>query len=378
MTLYLDISHFLKTRLSTGIQRVVVEFLARVINDTYKVHIIHFDTDSNRYKALLNDEVKLFLQDIRNYRFKNSLDIELFTPSNENRIFFDIDVVWNSEPKRETLYKKLKSYNFKIHNIIYDLIPIIHPEFFYMQTKENFPNFLYSVYKQSDFIFFISNSTQNDFYKTQKTTNINRKIPSKVLLLGSDFSSKSSNIQTKYSDLLTKKYILFVGTIEPRKQQDLALKAFENVYKYHNDLHLVFIGKVGWKVDDFIDRINTHPLKDKNLHHLTDVNDATLTQFYKNAFLVSYFSKYEGYGLPIAESLFYHNITITLKNSSIYEVGGKNADYLTTNLAQNLEQLILFYLENKTSYKNRKQYIKSHYKNNSWDTFYNLLTKTCL
>jgi len=133
----------------------------------------------------------------------------------------------------------------------------------------------------------------------------------------------------------------------------------------------VIIGKKGWKVDALVHKIKTHPLNGKQLFWLDSVDDNTLKQFYQNAFLVTYLSKYEGYGLPIAESLSYGNVTITSKNSSMYEVGRDVADYVVYNSTNELESLISLYCDNDDIYKAKKQFIKENFKTTSWEQFYN-------
>jgi len=371
MIIYIDITEFVISRINTGIQRVLKEFLQRVILDKHEINIIYFDEHTDNYQLLDNTEVKAFLQEVKTYDFTIFKSIDLYTHSEKDKIFLELDSVWNCFVKRIDLYPKLKQYNFKIVNLIYDLTPILFKKYAKENTKINFPLFLNAVYKYSDFVFFDSLSAEQDFNKLQiKTQSKIKAIPTKVIYLGSDFSSTHSRTNTKYEHLISKKYILFVGTIEPRKNQLLALKAFEEVYKKHTDLHLVFIGKMGWKTQSFNEYLDAHPLKDTNVHHLRDIDDDLLSLFYKSAFLVTYLSKYEGYGLPIAESLQYGNITITSKNSSMYEVGKGFADYLLKNEKNELIHILSLYLDNQNIYDKKKKFIKEKYIPPSWDKFY--------
>ena len=383
MTYYTDISQFLKTRLTTGIQRVIKEFLQRAITDTYKLNVIYYDTTLKCYQLLDNTELNHFLKDIKNYQFKNKQNINLYQQTQKTKIFIEIDTVWNSELKRDTLYKKLKNHNYKIVNFIYDLIPLIHPNYLYTQTQQNFPTFLDAVFTHSDQVFFNSTSSKTDFLNLKKERKIKRDMKTDILPLGADFTSTKPNQIIKqnqntkptqsHQTLLTKPYLLFVGTLEPRKQQPQVLKAFETLQKTYPNLNLIFIGRVGWNVEPFIKTLQTHPLINKNLHHLQNIDDHTLTMFYKNAFIVTYISDYEGYGLPIVESLSYANITITSKNSSMYEVGQDFADYILKNTQDELISMVSSYIQNPKTYKSKKEYIKNHYKTPSWDDFYKKL-----
>lgn len=375
MTIYIDITQLEAGRANTGIQRVVKEFLQRALysNENITYNILIYNNSQEKLEQLCNDEVKLFLEDISNYKFqkKELLDIETLKPK-DTTIFFDIDSAWNAPYKREILYPLLKQNGFLIFNFIHDLIPVLMPQIVHDITTVNYNIFIQEVYKYSDMVLFNSTSSHDDFLKYKDTSKVSRYIATCVVGLGSNFKSSDFVPENKkIIDILKSKYILFVGTLEPRKNQAEVLDAFDELYKKYDDLHLVFIGKKGWKIDHLIQRINNHPKKNITLHWLDNIDDDTLSHFYQNAFLVTYLSKYEGYGLPIAESLSYNNITITSKNSSMYEVGRDAADYIEYNSKAELVDIISLYYTNKTLYDTKKEYIKNSFKTTSWDTFSN-------
>ena len=375
MTIYIDITQLNRGRANTGIQRVVKEFLQRAVSNQEKIRykILTYNIDTNTLELLDIDEVKAFLADVTNFIFTKNIPIDILSiQSTKTTIFFEIDALWNTPLKRADLYPLLKNKGFLIFNYIYDLVPIIMPQYAHEETVKNFSSFLMATYKHSDMVFFDSASAQHDYMSYKKSLGITRNIPTRVTGLGSDFlQTKKEIIDPTIVNLLQKKYILFVGTIEPRKNQADTLQAFEILANKYPDLNLIFIGRQGWKVDAFINKINTHPLKDKQLYWLNNIDDDTLNHFYKNAFIVTYLSKYEGYGLPIAESLNHTNITIASKNSSMYEVGRDFADYLTFNSQNELVDIISLYCDNINLYNQKKAYIKQNYKPTSWDAMAN-------
>lgn len=378
MSIYVDISQFVKTRIMTGIQRVIREFLNRALYNLNNLKVIYFDMGVNSYIQISNNEVLNFLKDVQNYQMGLKNKIDIFDTNEKINIFFDIDSVWNAELRRISLYKKLKENNFKIINFIYDLIPILFPDYLKDETKRNYSTFLDTVYSYSDLVVFDSISAQNDFLMIKDKRDVIRKIETTVVYLGSDFNSIEIKNKKNYDSLLNKKYILFVGTLEPRKKQDLVLEAYEQIQQQYPNINLVFVGQVGWKVDSFVNILDHHPLKDKSIHHLEQVDDFSLNKFYKNAFIVTYLSKYEGYGLPIAESLQSGNITIVSKNSSIPEVGLDFVEYLEDDSITELQNIIINYLKDDKKYNDRKKYIKENYKVNTWDNFYFLVKKELL
>ncbi|WKT00464.1 glycosyltransferase family 4 protein [Gallibacterium salpingitidis] len=366
---YIDITNYINTRAHTGIQRVVREFLFRIIrnkDDSYR--IIYYNSDIKKFYLMSREEVYEFLQNIKYYKFSYNIDEFISLDDfKKGDIFFDIDGVWNNGLKRFFLYKKLKKNNVFICNFLYDFVPILMPKYSHIDTVRNFTMYIYSIYQFSDMVFFDSRSAEKDFYDIKEKIGNKRKISTRVIKLGGDLLLSSTDVKNK---LFSTKYILFVGTLEPRKEQELVLDAFEVLYEKYADINLIFIGKKGWNNDKLIHRLENHILLNKRIFWLKDINDEQLSEFYRNAFLSIYLSKYEGFGLPILESLSYGNITITSNNSSMYEVGKNFADYIKFNSVNEIAELIDLYLSNPNLYSEKKKFIKKYFKPYSWDMTY--------
>jgi glycosyltransferase involved in cell wall biosynthesis len=374
MTLYVDISNYIDTRSHTGIQRVVREVILRLLGSNHKftIKILYFNVEKQEFIALCQDEVKSFFDNTKVYQFSDlSHNININDISKED-IFLDMDGVWNVRLKRLYLYKILKINGAKIVNFIYDLVPILLPKYSHADTVRNFTMYIYSVFQYSDLVIFDSRSAEKDFLKVKSMVGNTRDISTRVAKLGSDiYIDKINVIESKYKSIFYKKYLLFVGTLEPRKNQKLMLDVFEKINKRYKDINLVFIGREGWNNDDLIHKIKNHPLLDKSLYWFNDISDDELVEFYKHAYINIYLSEYEGFGLPISESLSYGNITITSKNSSMYEVGKNFADYLIYNSFNELYELLELYIVDDKLYDNKKRYISKKYKPYSWDLTYN-------
>ena len=377
MKLFIDISNYVTTRAHTGIQRVVREFLYHLITDNKSIEyaIIHYDTQNNLYIALDNTEVLSFLKDTQNYIFQNTSNTIAISDMGDTDIFYDMDGAWGHSLKRTYLYKELKKKKVYIVNFIYDLVPIVKPEFAHENTIVNFTTFIYAVYAYSDLVLLNSRSAEKDFLDIQKIIQSNRSINTRVIKLGSNIQSHLHTNTNKYPKLLNSKYILFVGTLEPRKNHALILEVFEKLHVSYPDLNLILIGKAGWNNDLLINKIKTHSLLNKKIFWLENINDRELFEFYENAYICTYLSAYEGFGLPIAESLAHNKITITSNNSSMYEVGKNFADYLTYNSFNELYEIIDIYLKNKDLYTKKSQFIKKNYTPYTWKLMYDSTVK---
>jgi glycosyltransferase involved in cell wall biosynthesis len=135
-------------------------------------------------------------------------------------------------------------------------------------------------------------------------------------------------------------YALFVGTVESRKNHILALNAWKKLISKHgaeNVPDLVCIGRLGWNADAFLEEyVATQGLSGKVSVLSNSVTDEELARFYANAQFTVYPSRYEGWGLPVSESLAFGKVAIVANNSSLPEAGGKLATYFESGKVDDL------------------------------------------
>ena len=173
--------------------------------------------------------------------------------------------------------------------------------------------------KKADFIIvdtnFIKNSLIREFkIKSQNIFKIS---------LAARKIHKISHIHEE-KNFIKNPYFLFVGTIEPRKNLNRLLIAYESLdTKIKKKMSLVIVGQKGWGNINLNDLIIKMHLK-KYIKLLGRVDDITLTNLYRNAEFLVMPSLYEGFGLPLVEAMLYGKPSITSKNSSMSEVVGNS------------------------------------------------------
>lgn len=124
---------------------------------------------------------------------------------------------------------------------------------------------------------------------------------------------------------LPERFILSVGTVSARKNQLLAVKALRGL---PSDVKLAIVGRRTSAYAAEIDAyISSHGLADRVVW-LTDVPFSRLPELYAAARLSSYTSRYEGFGLPVVESLSCGTPVIAATGSCLEEAGGKGALYV--------------------------------------------------
>lgn len=128
-----------------------------------------------------------------------------------------------------------------------------------------------------------------------------------------------NHIRQKYN--LPQKFILHVGTIEPRKNLSRLLTAFQPLLADWPDLKLVLIGKRGWLYESFFRHLRTLGLEDCVIFP-GYVAEADLPAFYQLAEVFVFPSLYEGFGLPPLEAMACGAPVISSNSSSLPEVVG--------------------------------------------------------
>jgi alpha-1,3-rhamnosyl/mannosyltransferase len=122
--------------------------------------------------------------------------------------------------------------------------------------------------------------------------------------------------------LLEKKYLLYVGTLEPRKNIERLIQAFYRLpQQWRKQYPLVLVGSKGWrsgKLEKLIHKL----IKKEEVFYLGYIPEADLPYLYSGAHVFLYLSLYEGFGLPVLEALASGIPCITSDVSSIPEVVG--------------------------------------------------------
>jgi glycosyltransferase involved in cell wall biosynthesis len=247
--------------------------------------------------------------------------------------------------------------------VIHDLTPILFPEYHRFFSWFLQKLFLGRIIAKADLLIANSNYTKQDILKYYP------KSKDKIVKIypDSSLSYTTENSTSKFP--YTFPYFLTVGTIEPRKNHLLLLDAFEIFKKNNPEYKLIITGAKGWKSNPIFKKISTHKFKDDII--ITGfVDNETLCCLYQNAVAMIYPSKYEGFGLPVLESIRLGTIPILTNNSSLPEVGGKSAFYIQKESPQELANVMHQVISLDT--QEREQIIrklKNHAIQFSWQNF---------
>ena len=118
-------------------------------------------------------------------------------------------------------------------------------------------------------------------------------------------------------------FILFVGTLEPRKNLPTLIRAYDKLRRETAvDVPLVLVGSKGWIYDQIFATIDELNLR-QHIHHLSGVYDESLAHLYHGAGVLVTPSHYEGFGLPALEAMHCDCPVIVADRGSLPEVAGE-------------------------------------------------------
>lgn len=365
----------------------------------------------NRIKILI-DGVSLLssFTGIARYTYENSKRIQddinyesfynygyhsknLYGPTNDNKTIGIIkklqSIVVKSSLMKKTIRKLLK-LSTKIISPSYDLywqpnfipdlnvkarrvVSTVHDFSFYLQPEwhpnerlEYFEEYFFKQVLKSDWLITGSYFTKSEIIKYLKFPE--EKIH--VIYHGVDhnlYKVYSQDIleKTKKKFELNDNFLLFVGSIEPRKNLINLLKAYhllsDNIKK---KLPLVLVGFKGWENDEVMLEIEKEKEYIKYLGYLSDLE---LAHVYNLATIFIYPSLYEGFGIPPLEAMSCGTAVIASNAASLPEACGDAVEYIRPNNVNEISQKIALLVNDNEKRKLLIQKGFDHAKQFTWD-----------
>lgn len=210
--------------------------------------------------------------------------------------------------------------------LVHDLIPIVRPEFVMAKIKEEFEPWYRACLPFADHVFTVSRATAGDLESWARRTNLRLRGPVTPIRLGTGLSGVRSMIDAKAelpAGLRPGAYVLLVSTLEVRKNHLLAFRVWRRLLQTmpRDDVpSLVFAGHPGWTSEDLLNEIENSGHLDGKLILVLDPDDDALANLYRQCLFTLFPSHYEGWGLPVAESLAFGKVCIASSASSIPEI----------------------------------------------------------
>ncbi|HUN40911.1 MAG TPA: glycosyltransferase family 1 protein [Acetobacteraceae bacterium] len=254
--------------------------------------------------------------------------------------------------------------------LIYDLIPLRCPEWFDPHYRESVAHWFRNIVPECRYLLAISQAVARDIELYAGRENI--VLPPRVVPIpvGTGFDPLPS-VLPKNGDGLPEPgtYVLFVSTIEIRKNHALLFRVWCRLLDempWDQVPTLVFAGRVGTLVGDLMQQVaNTNYLGGK-LIILDNIDDAELASLYQGCMFTVFPSLYEGWGLPVTESLAFGKPCLIANRTSLPEAGGSLARRFNPDNLDDAYQAIRRVIENPAELEEWAAKIRDSFKPVPW------------
>lgn len=245
------------------------------------------------------------------------------------------------------LAEQLKREGVGIISVIYDLIPLTHPQFCDAGLVKVFNDWFDWIARTADGYVAISTTIRDQVREEMLSRIGTQQVGQRwfdYFYLGSelDLSEADAKVDRGLLDMFQTNdpVFLMVSTIEPRKNHAYLLEAFELAWATGSKARLCIVGKIGWKCDALIERIRQHPELNRRLFMYNSLSDKSLEHAYSHATALVFPSHVEGFGLPLVEAM-QRKLPAMASDIPVFrEIGGDYMAYFDLANPQSLSDLV--------------------------------------
>ena len=369
----IDISTSLRWRghSAVGIVRTERELAQYFLRHRPDAAFFSFDIEKNEFWLVPVEEVAALFEGrvpAPKHAVESSLGERVLLRFRQTDVVVSVGLQWDLSYMAQLYTEKLRC-GMTVVQMVHDIIPIKMAEYCVPGMEFKFPKFLLDTGWTADLIVSNSESTSRDL--TAYFDDIGLKTPPIVpIRLGSDLPTDRPLTDPSLFELKPSKFVLYVSTIEPRKNHQMLFNIWRELHARDKDNlpTLVFVGGMGWNSDNFTYFVkSSHSLYPKYVKVLSDITDEQLDWLYRNAQFTLYPSLYEGWGIPIAESLARGKVCISSNTSSMPEVGERFADLIHPMDYIAWRDRIAHYLSEPDALAAREKDIADGYTITTWD-----------
>jgi glycosyltransferase involved in cell wall biosynthesis len=221
-----------------------------------------------------------------------------------------------------------RRYGVRFATLVYDMIPIEYGSLVENRHVAQFRKWLEDTIPHADVVLTISKHSRQALLEF--AADAGWSLPRvEVVRLGADLSHRPV-AGTRRKRCFPRSYVLFVSTIEIRKNHRLLVRVWRRLMERHGAdavPALIFAGQIGWMVDDLLADLAASGYLEGKIEHMPDLSDEELGDAYRCCRFTIFPSLCEGWGLPIAESLAHGKFCVASNRTSIPEVVGDLIDY---------------------------------------------------
>jgi glycosyltransferase involved in cell wall biosynthesis len=316
MIIAYDVSHIRQRR--AGIGRLATSQIQGLIaadrKHTYLLHGWAPDLDVDRIQSLVRPNVRLSIAKIPGV-LKRIYWNRLRFPSLET-VIGPFDVFHCAEPLLPPVGKRKSIISFN------DSAYYKFPHFYSKGTSQKWDRLYRRALGRATAITVLSENTRSDLVEMMDLPLERIQVvrpPTDPIFTNVHSRELEEGLSRRMA--LPEEFVLYVGTLEPRKNIPRLVKAFERYAESRKrPISLVIVGRLGWLYEEVLATINSSPVS-KQIMLLNYVADEDLAALYRLASMFLFPSLYEGHGYPVVEAMASGTPVVTSNNSSLKEIG---------------------------------------------------------
>lgn len=235
----------------------------------------------------------------------------------------------------EMIGKAQRQRGVRFALLVYDLIPLRRPEWCDHNLTLRFREWTGEVFPLVDNFLTISRASAEDLARLAREAGYRLRAEPQPIPIGTGFSDLPGDpdgaaVARPQRLPEADSYVLIVSTIEARKNHMLLFRVWRRLLEElppERVPTLVFAGRVGWLVGDLMQQLHNADYLDGKIRLIEDPTDLELRHLYSGCRFTLFPSLYEGWGLPVTESLSFGKPCVISRATSLPEAGGELARY---------------------------------------------------
>jgi glycosyltransferase involved in cell wall biosynthesis len=273
---------------------------------------------------------------------------------------------WTHRNFAKTIQALKTTHDMRFAILIHDILPISHPQLVPPATVPVFAKWLSDMADVWDLAMTQSRSSANALtgYVAARHR-APRAVP--VIRFGAGFTSE--RLLDDGPAPSERSHVLYVSTIEIRKNHMLLFRIWERLLSDKGSAsvpELVFAGKYGWEIQELRQALSRSRFLNAKIKVVENLSDNALADLYRHSLFTVFPSFCEGWGLPVAESLYHGRYCIASNATSIPEIGGDLLDYHDPSDLDCAYRLIERAISDRAFVAGRELAIRDRYTPPSW------------
>ncbi len=229
--------------------------------------------------------------------------------------------------------------------VVHDLTYLYFPEVVEEKNLAHLRRVVPRSIKKADFIITVSESVKAELVKEfnlEPNKCIVTPIPPDESFFTTASPEQISAVKKKYNIDPTKKYLYFIGNLEPRKNLKTLIKAYQLLpQEIKNEYSLVLAGGKGWKTEETQEALDSAIKAGEDIKHLGFIDQEDSPTLYQGASLFVMPSLYEGFGMPVLEAMASGTPVVASDIPVLREVGSTYATYANPHSPESFQDAII-------------------------------------